>query len=204
MSKEELLKSYQDKIIIFYKQHRRMPTYSELQKLTHYRSKGGVAKLVDKLELCSFLYRDRNGQLIPGFNFFSIPFPGTVQAGFPSPADEGHAESDRIDIYSFLVKNPQQTYVHRVTGDSMVDAGIYDGDLIISEITSDLPIGKIVIAEVNGSCTVKRLLKNKSGVIYLHAENPEFEDIYSDEGHDISVLAIVKSVIRQFENERNK
>ena len=105
MLAEQLVSLYQDKIIIFYKQHHRMPTYSELQKLTHYRSKGGVSKLVDKLEAEQFLYRDKQGKLIPGFSFYSIPFPGSVQAGFPSPADQGYRDQDRIDLYSFLINS---------------------------------------------------------------------------------------------------
>ena len=199
MSNEVLIQEYQDKIVIFYKQHRRMPSFSELQNLTHYRSKGGVAKLVDKLQSQNFMRRDRDGRLIPGYSFFSIPFPGMVQAGFPSPADEGYAEPARVDLYEFLVKKPQDTFLHEVTGDSMVKAGIYDGDLLISERSSSAPSGKIVIASVNGSCTVKRLQKLSTGEIYLQAESDEHEDIYTDEGQEIEILAIVKSVIRNFD-----
>jgi len=204
MSKEELIQRYQDKIIIFYKQHNRMPSFSEIQNLTHYRSKGGVAKLVDKLQSQNFMRRDRDGKLIPGYSFFSIPFPGTVQAGFPSPADEGYTEPSRIDLYDFLVKHPKDTFLHQVSGDSMTEAGIYDGDLVLSERTNDLPIGKIVIASVNGNCTVKRLRRNADQQIYLQAESADHDDIYSDEGHLIEVLAVVKSVIRRFEPITNK
>jgi repressor LexA len=199
MLKEDRINAYQDKIIIFYKQRRRMPSYSEIQKLTHYRSKSGVVRLIDKLEQRRFLKRDRGGKLVPGFSFFSIPFPGTVQAGFPSPADQGYEDQERIDLYSYLVKKPADTFIHQVTGDSMINVGIYDGDLVISERTSDLPIGKIVIAEVNGSCTIKRLQQNQSGQIYLQPENDDHKKIYADDGQEITVLAIVRSVMRQFD-----
>ena len=202
MLRDDRMQQYQDKIIIFYKQHHRMPSYSELRNLTHYRSKSGVSRLVDRLEGVKFLHRDNDGKLVPGYNFFSIPFPGTVQAGFPSPADSGFIEGNRIDLYSFLVKNPQDTFIHEVTGDSMIDAGIYDGDLVISERSSDAPVGKLVIAEVNGSCAIKRLMKDGRGVKYLKSESSNHADIYADDGQEIKIVALVRSVIRQLETRQ--
>lgn len=200
MSDENRIDNYQDKIIIFFKQNGRMPSYSELQNLTHYRSKGGVAKLVEKLEERNFLRRDRGGKLIPGFNFFGIPFPGMVQAGFPSPNDIGFANGERLDLYSFLVRKPRETFIHQVTGDSMIGDGIYPGDMVISERTDSARVGKIVIAEVNGSCTIKRLRYDKErDYQFLEASNPEHAPIYSDEGNEITILAQVMGVVRKFE-----
>lgn len=201
MSIEERISGYQDKIIIFFKQHGRMPSYSELQSLTHYKSKGGVAKLVDKLEERNFLRRDQGGKLIPGFNFLALPFPGMVEAGFPSPADLGFANGERLDLYNFLVRKPNETFIHQVTGDSMIGDGIYPGDMVVSERTSSAKVGKIVIAEVNGSCTIKRLRYDKKrNCQYLEASNPEHDDIYADEGNEIIILAQVMGVVRRLES----
>lgn len=198
MDTSEMLQVYQDKIIIFYKQQGRMPTFSELQNLTHYRSKGGVSKMVDQLESNMFLRRDRGGKLIPGYSFLAIPFPGTVQAGFPSPADQGFNETDRIDLYDFLVKHPQDTFLHQVTGDSMIEAGIFDGDLVLSERSYDAKDGQIVIADISGNCTVKYIQTDSEGCRFLRAANAEHADIYPTDGDEIVILAVVKSVIRRF------
>jgi len=80
-----------------------------------------------------------------------------VPAGFPSPADD---VKDKIDLNEHLIRRPESTYLIRVQGDSMIDAGIFDGDLLIVDRSIEPTTGDIVIAVVNGDFTVKKLYRN--------------------------------------------
>ncbi|MFW6276789.1 MAG: LexA family protein, partial [Bacteroidota bacterium] len=101
-------------------------------------------------------------------------FLESVSAGFPSPADD-YMEG-RLDLNDFLVKNPAATFFVRVTGDSMINAGIHSGDILVVDRALDPKDGNIVIAVINGELTVKRLsrLKNK---LFLLPENREYRPI---------------------------
>jgi DNA polymerase V len=81
-------------------------------------------------------------------------FLESVSAGFPSPADD-YLEN-KLDLNQHLIKNPPATFFVRVTGDSMVDAGIYSGDILVVDRSLNPKDGNIVIAVINGELTVKR------------------------------------------------
>ena len=105
----------------------------------------------------------------------SIPiFTSRVQAGFPSPADD-HLE-DTLDLNTHLIHHKEATFFVKAQGDSMIGAGIQQGDILIVDKSLTAKSGKIVIAVVDGEFTVKRLHKYK-GNITLKAENPDFKDI---------------------------
>lgn len=96
---------------------------------------------------------------------------GTVQAGFPSPAEEELI--DTLSLDEFLIKNPQASYLVKVTGDSMIDAGIMQGDLVIVERGRQARHGDIVIAQVDGEWTMKYYEK-KGPKIFLRAANKKY------------------------------
>lgn len=120
-------------------------------------------------------------------------YSSRVKAGFPSPADdylEGH-----LDLNEYLIKNSETTFYVRVSGDSMVNAGIFDNDLLLVDRSLQPSHGKIVIAAINGELTVKRLHKTATESM-LMAENPKYSPIVLKEGDELHIWGIVTNVIK--------
>lgn len=119
-----------------------------------------------------------------------------VQAGFPSPAE--NYEQRPIDFNDLLVENPSATFVLRVTGDSMVDAGIFDGDLLVVDRTKTPRIGDIVIMQINNEFTVKRMARANDGTPFLRAENRSglYRDIYPSEFEEWTCFGVVSYAIK--------
>ena len=119
-------------------------------------------------------------------------FLSRISAGFPSPADD-YVES-RLSLDEHFVPRPEATFFLRVQGDSMIGAGIHDGDLLIVDKSLEPRHGSIVIAEVHGELTVKRL-HHKDGKIALLAENPAYQAIPVSEESQLVVWGVVTSVV---------
>jgi DNA polymerase V len=118
----------------------------------------------------------------------------SVQAGFPSPADD-HLERS-LDLNEHLVSNPAATFFVRVQGNSMKDAGIVDGDTLIVDRSVTPKDRQIVIAMLDGEFTVKRLRKRGKRV-FLEAENPEFAPIEIGENQELTIWGVVTFVIHR-------
>jgi DNA polymerase V len=127
-------------------------------------------------------------------SYYPIPYlSSAVHAGFPSPADdflEGH-----LDLNEYLIHHPAATYYVRVKGESMINAGIHDGDLLIVDRSLEPRHNKVVIAVVDGQLTVKRLKKLKNQHFVLVAENPDFPAITVNEKSNVSIWGVVTNVI---------
>lgn len=119
-------------------------------------------------------------------------FIANVPAGFPSPA--GDYEQDKLDLNKFLIKNSAATYFVRVSGDSMTGAGINSGDLLVVDRSIEPRNGKIVIANINGQMTVKRL-RIKKGKMYLESENEGYPPQPVGSGSELEVWGVVTAVI---------
>ena len=115
-----------------------------------------------------------------------------ISAGFPSPADD-HLEKN-LDLNSYLIKNPTATFFVRVNGDSMINAGIHDNDILIVDRSLKPTHGKIVIAVVDGQMTVKRLYK-QSGKLFLIPENKNFKPIEITENMSMEIWGVVNTAI---------
>ena len=113
---------------------------------------------------------------------------GLVSAGFPSPADDYTEES--IDLNEHLITNPFSTFFLRVKGDSMINSGIYDKDLIIVDKSLTPKPGNIVIAMIEGEFTVKRF-SIKNNKLYLKAENHNYPDFNFEDHNDIQIWGVV-------------
>jgi len=111
-----------------------------------------------------------------------------VKAGFPSPAED-YAEQ-QLDLNTHLIAHPAATFFLRVSGDSMIEAGIFNGDLLIVDRGLDPVHGKIVIAAINGELTVKRLHK-KGNQICLVAENKAYAPIELTDSDQIQLWGVV-------------
>jgi repressor LexA len=188
-----MLNEYKLKILNFYKAHKRMPSYAEIMSLVGFKSKNAVYKLVNKLIDEGVVIKDATGRLIPKKIFGEIPVLGLVEAGFPSVADEDTSETMSIDDY--LIENKESTYMLEVKGDSMIDAGIQEGDLVIAERKGDPKDGDIVIADVDGGWTMK-YFRRRGGKVFLEAANKNYKPIHPKE--DMKIAAIVRGVIRKY------
>ena len=121
-------------------------------------------------------------------------FVDPVQAGFPSPA-AGDIER-KLDLNEYLIEHPSATFFVRVQGNSMIGAGIHEGDILIVDRALTPGDGKVVIAVVNGEFTVKRLVI-KEGKKVLMPENPRFAPIKIEEGSDCQIWGVVTYAIHK-------
>jgi len=177
----------------FYKNHKRMPGYSEMCTLFGFASKNAVAKVVQKLVDAGVVQRDSNGRLTPISLEGEVPLLGYVEAGFPSPAEE--MSLDHITINDLLLGKKKNVYLLRVKGLSMIDAGIHEGDLLLVEKTTIARVGDIVVANLDGEWTVK-YLREKKGKRYLEAANEDYDDLWPEQSLEIG--GVVRSVIRTY------
>lgn len=188
-----MLEKYKEKIFRFYRRNRRMPSYAEIMALLNFKSKNAVFKLVNKLKEENFLSKDAKGRLIPKNIYGELRVLGQVEAGFPSPAEEELADTMSMDEY--LIKNKEATYMLKVSGESMKDAGILPGDMVLVDRSLTPMDGNIVIAEVDNEWTIKYFKKDKQG-IHLEPANKKFSNIYPKE--ELKIAAVVKAVIRKY------
>ena len=119
-------------------------------------------------------------------------FTEQVAAGFPSPADD-YLEGN-LDLNKYLIQHPIATYFVRVTGDSMIGAGIHSGDILIVDRSLEPTNRRVVIAIVDGELTVKRLIR-KNGTVMLMPENDAYKPIVIKDETDLEVWGVVTSVI---------
>ena len=110
-----------------------MPAYQEIMSLVGFKSKNAVYKLINKLVADQVLDKDSRGRLIPNQLIGEVPLLGLVEAGFPTMAEEHVLDTMNIDQYLIGDKNKDKTYMLEVKGDSMIEAGINEGDLVIAE-----------------------------------------------------------------------
>ena len=121
-------------------------------------------------------------------------FVEKVAAGFPSPAED-YIEG-RIDLNEHLIAHPAATFFVRVSGDSMINAGIHPNDILIVDRSIEPAHGKIVIAAVDGLLTVKRLFR-RHGFIQLVPENPDYPAIKIKSQQELMIWGVVTNVIHQ-------
>ena len=117
-----------------------------------------------------------------------------VEAGFPSPAED--YLDRRLDLHQHLVRNEAATFFLRAHGESMLGAGIHDGDLLIVDRSVDAVHRKVVIAALDGELTVKRLL-HREGRVFLAPENPQFEPIDITESEFVHIWGVVTYVVHK-------
>ena len=122
-------------------------------------------------------------------------FSHKVPAGFPSPADD-HAEK-RLDLNEYLIDQSEATFFVRIKGDSMIDAGILDNDIVIVDRSKSAAINDIVLASIDGEFTVKVLAKNSEGP-YLMPANKEYKPIHIKPDSEFEIWGVVTGSVRKF------
>ena len=188
-----MYEEYKNKLVSFYEKNRRVPGYKEIMALTGFRSKNAVFKLIQKLVDDGIFNKDSRGRLSPGNFGTGLRLLGLVEAGFPSAAEEELL--DTISFDELLTPNKESSYILKVKGDSMIDAGIREGDMVVAERKPNYKVGQIVIAMVDGGYTMK-YLRQKNGQYYLEPANSKYKLIYPKE--DFKVEAVVTAVVRKY------
>lgn len=187
------MNSPQEKIISFYRAHRRMPSYAEAAKVLGYKTKSAASYALNRLIEEGIVAKDATGRLIPGKRMDGAPLLGLVEAGFPSAAEEELL--DVMDFDEYLTPNKEASYILKVKGNSMIDAGIHDGDMIVVERRQVYKPGQIVVASVDGEYTLKYLRKEHDKY-YLEPANTAYKPIYP-KGH-LVIEAVVTAVVRKY------
>ncbi|MEI6280874.1 MAG: transcriptional repressor LexA [bacterium] len=185
--------TYQTKLEDFYGENKRMPTYSEMTKLFGFKSKNAVFRVVEKLIEAGIVAKDHLGRLVPTKEFGEVPMLGLVTAGLPASVEEELA--DTISLDDLLIEKKAFTYMLEVDGDSMIDAHIEKGDMVLVEKTNQAKDMQIVIAEVDGEFTMKYFRK-QGDKVWLEPANKNYKPIYPE--HSLNVTAILKAVIRKY------
>ena len=136
------------------------------------------------------IYISKSGKNTVGLDLFDTP----VMAGFPSPAED-YVEK-KLDLNEYLVSHPAATFFLKVDGDSMKDANIQKGDIIIVDRSINPKNGSVIIAVINGEFTIKRLII-KGKKIFLKPENNSFAEIEILSGWDFEVWGVVTYIIHK-------
>jgi repressor LexA len=177
----------------FFLKNGRMPSYAEIGDLLGFRSKNAVFKLVEKLERQNVIARDKTGRLVPGSIAAPVRVLGTVEAGFPSPAEEELI--DTLSLDDLLIQNREATFLLKVSGDSMSGAGILPGDMVIVDRGQTPKSGDIVIAQVDGEWTMKYFRK-RGEIVTLLPANPKYQPIKPKQ--ELKIGGVVTAVVRKY------
>lgn len=176
----------------FYREQKRPPSFAEVAEICGYKSKNAAYELVQKLVEKGLVRKDERGRILLD-SLVGTRLLGTVQAGLPTPAEE--QVLDVLSLDDYLIRNPQESYMVKVVGDSMIDAGIHEGDLVVVERGGAFKDGDIVIAQVDGEWTLKYYRKNGSRVT-LVAANRKYAPIVPE--RELVVAGVVTGVIRKY------
>ncbi len=178
------------------------PSLSDLAVAFGVKSKNAVAKVVNALTKNGYLQKDPKGRIkileieetvsniVAGL---SLPLFGPIRAGFAAAAEEQAEELVKLDDY--LVRDRSNTFLLRVKGDSMINAGIHEGDLVIVERGVEPRVNDIVVGVLDGEFTLKRLKRDK-GKYYLQAENDAYPDLHALD--ELKTAGVVRGVMRKY------
>jgi repressor LexA len=158
----------------YYAKHRVLPSYAGIGKLVGLSSKASVAGLVQRLKAEGLVESTPDKRLKPGPRFFDRPVAEGIRAGAPESATDSPPELLSVDRH--LIPNPARSVLITVKGDSMIDAGIHPGDIVIVEKRTTANVGQIVVAIIDNEFTVKRLARER-GQFVLRPENKAYAPI---------------------------
>lgn len=193
MAEKRTTESVQKIIASFFRENRRMPSYTEMIALLGVKSKSVVHFWIEKLISSGLLTKDQKGHLCMTSSPSAIRVVGSIRAGFPSPAEE--ALCDVMSMDEYLVTKPDSSFLLQVNGDSMNGAGILEGDLVIVEKGREPKNGDIVIADVDGEWTMKYFRK-QNGEVVLESANTKYPAIRPRQ--ELKIGGVVTAAIRKY------
>lgn len=169
-------------------------------KLYTFRAGGDLAKMLDAQKDRTAFIKSCLEKALPATSSRSIFVPffeSRVVAGFPVPLDNDEKSQD-IDMLRLLCPHPESSYLVRVQGESMIDAGIENGDIVIVDKSRRDPSEKeIAVCELNGEFTLKRIALDKDGTRWLVPANPEYPRFPISDGDSFSIWGIVTYIIHK-------
>ena len=180
------------------------PTIKEMRENFGVSSDNSILKHLKALQEKGFLEKDdtpRGIKLLSSvreklegvIDSVKLPILGAIPAGGPVITEE--YTQGWMTVGNDLAKDSKSHFILNVTGNSMIDAGIFEGDLVVVDMKKNPRDGDIVVALVDGSNTLKRLVSQK-GKVYLKAENKDYNDIYPLE--ELEIQGVITSLIRQY------
>jgi len=187
-------RSYLESLQDYYARHHALPSYASIGNLLGLRSKSSVAALVARMKLAGFVESTPDRRLAPTRRFFERPLAlEPVHAGMPNAVEDGPGDALTIDDY--LITRPSQTVLVRVKGDSMMEAGILEGDLVVVEKTASARRGDVVVAIVDNQFTLKRLDLER-GKFILRPENKAYP-VIRPEG-SLEIFGVMVGLVRKY------
>lgn len=179
----------------YYADAKRIPSHQRICALMGFASKTAAKKLLARLEMAGFVERTPDDDAwIPGSRFFERPLADiAVRAGAPDMIESTQGELFLIDQY--LVRQPSRTVMVPVKGESMIDAGIHDGDLVVVERTKAAKAGDFVVAIVDNEFTLKELGVEK-GKFILKPHNPAYPIIRPTS--QLEIFGVVTGLVRRY------
>lgn len=183
-----------EKLRSYWKQHHAFPAMAKLCEVVGLSSTASVFDLVTRLKDAGYVQRVE-GRIAPTKRFFARPLLGKVRAGLPQPRQE-EDDFEVLTIDDYLVPDPNRTFLAKVKGDSMRDASLLDGDMVVVQKNCVTKVGDIVVAVVDGQVTVKYLRQQPDGRFYLQPANSAFADILP--GGELEILGVVVGQFRSY------
>ncbi len=176
-----------------------LPSYAGMSKALGFRSKNASVKLVQRLAQKGFIRSCAGGRLAPQPKFFGVRLAtDPVRAGRPQGADNADL-GEMISLDSYLIDSPTSTIVVSVKGDSMVEAGILDGDLAVVDTKANAHAGDFIVAQVDGEFTLKEL-RYRGDRAYLQPRHPTMAAIWPR--GSLSVVGVVRGIVRRTSRRR--
>ena len=181
------------KIRQFHQKQRRVPTLEEMSKLFKFASKRSAFILVERLVEAGLIEKDSKGRITIKRMFLPLPVLGSIRAGIPSDAEEQLIDTLSFDEY--LVDRPESSYLLKVVGDSMEDAGLREGDIVIVDKKKEPKENDIVVANVDDQFTLK-YFQTIDGKVCLVPGNKKYKIIYPN--NSLSIQGVVISTVRRY------
>ena len=185
---------YLAKLQDYYAEWKSIPSYASLCEVFGIASRSWVKAILDRLGKAGFIERTPDGMWIPTSQFFARSFAeSSVQAGMPMSVTATQGKYYVID--ELLIETPSLTTIIPVKGDSMIDAGIHDGDIAVVEKRQSANVGEIVVAIVDNDFTLKTLDK-EGGKFILRPANPAYPVIRPKD--TLEIFGVLVGLIRKY------
>jgi len=181
------------KIRQFHRKQRRVPTLEEMARLFKFASKRSAFLLVERLVEAGLIEKDNKGRIAIKRMFLPLPVLVSIRAGVPQ--DEEEQLIDTLSFDEYLVDRPESSYLLKVTGDSMEDAGLREGDIVIVDKRKEPKENDIVVAHVDDQFTLK-YFQTIDGKVCLVPGNKKYKIIYPNDS--LSIQGVVISTVRRY------
>lgn len=172
------------------------PSYAQMAKALGFKAKNAAYKLTQRLIASGHLMRSIGGRLAPGPNFFTVDMADDeIRASFEvDNAATGIVHAQALE--HLVVSKPSQTVLLKVRGDSMVEVGIYSGDVAVVETRGQAVAGQIVVAEMDGYYTIKQFRPRSDGAATLLSRDSQNRIV--EPKHTFNIIGVVKGIIRSY------